>query len=73
MAKKKEKRDRPGRPSLPKDEVRSDVIQIRLNAGEKKRLMELAEKSTGGTVANLVREKIINAGGADAWNKPEDT
>jgi hypothetical protein len=73
MAEKKEKRDRPGRPPLPDHIKRREVIQIRLNADEKKALMELASRSTGGTVANLVREKIINAGGADAWHQDAET
>lgn len=72
MAKEKKKKGKVGRPPLPEDQARTDVIQIRLNADEKKILMEQAKRSTGGTVASLVREKIINAGGADAWNKPEE-
>lgn len=69
MAEKKKKRDKAGRPPLPDNIKRREVIQIRLNAEEKKALMELASRSTGGTVANLVREKIINAGGSDAWQE----
>lgn len=49
-------------------DARHAVIQIRLTQEEKAELEKKA-KSSGGTIASLVREKVINAGGADTWNE----
>jgi len=61
------KKGRSGRkPSL---DARHEVIQIRLTDVEKAELEKHAKRSSGGTIASLVREKLINAGAPDAWNK----
>jgi len=61
------KKGRSGR--KPSPDARHKVIQIRLTEAEQVKLKEMAEHSSGGTIASLVREKVIGAGGADAFNK----
>lgn len=61
------KKGRSGRPCEP--DARHKVIQIRITEAEHAKLKEMAEHSSGGTISSLVRERVINAGGADAWNE----
>lgn len=61
------KKGRSGRKFEP--DARHKVIQVRITEAEQAKLKEMAEHSSGGTIASLVREKVIGVGGADVSNK----
>jgi hypothetical protein len=60
MAEKETKKR--GRPFLPDADVKKHYVHVRVSGAEKVELIKMAENLTGGSVSDLIREKVLSGG-----------